>query len=359
MVGNFFRKIWKALGGPTAGANPSDQPKSLVFGDMYLAPATHAQDRVDAAMPGTQEIPLIVELAPPPVDPDRINYADDDGSRDYGPDPIAEYSVSVDAKGVFPPGPLGQSLTKELRALFRFPTFYVRTPKGRLTFMESSDAPSEAVSLIVGWALRGEEELEDIEAGAHEVGRWLASRPEGFAEFVVDREHLVRQYAQTQRILAVAPEYVSVLVWPNQDGGWFEGRKVWRTLHAVGLRWGTMDQFHWEDPTDQTDILFSADVDDGQLGYALPERIADGSQHFGVIRFSFPIPRTPAPLHVLQQMVRAVEATARELDARLNPQVDGRDVGSLTDLNSAVKDVIDQLEEIGVKPGSTPVCMLR
>ena len=81
----------------------------------------------------------------------------------------------------------------------------------------------------------------------------------------------------------------------------FDGQKVWRTLHALGIQWGDLDQFQWCDPTKQTDYLFWAEVNDGELGYALPEEIAAGRQHFQSVRFYFNIPRTPHPAHVLHK----------------------------------------------------------
>lgn len=135
--------------------------------------------------------------------------------------------------------------------------------------------------------LREDSDVGSVVAGAEELGKWLASRPESFSDWQVDRAAIAAQQAQARLILSVVPDQISIVVWPNRDGDRFDGRKLWRTLHAIGLQWGDGDQFHWNDPTGQTDYLFSAEVDDGQLGYALPEEIAAGRQHFEIIRFGF------------------------------------------------------------------------
>lgn len=336
-----------------------EEEKKFVIGDMYLAPASHARGRVETAMPGTGDIEQILKLEAPPIDPDLVSYGGDDDSQGYAPDPIAEFSLTANGKGVFAPAAIGSALTPDLRRLFSRPTFYVRTPSGQITFMQSSEAPQEAVALIVSWPLREDSEVDSVAAGAQELGKWLASRPEGFSDWRVDRAAIAAQHAQARRILSVVPDQISVVVWPNSDGNRFDGRRLWRTLHAIGLQWGDGDQFHWNDPTGQTDYLFSAEVDDGQLGYALPEEIAAGRQHFEVIRFGFTAPRTPHPLHVLRQMIAAVQATALELDAQIAPCVDGAAVESIEALAIAVQNVVNELALLGTKPGSHSVCILR
>jgi uncharacterized protein YunC (DUF1805 family) len=125
------------------------------------------------------------------------------------------------------------------------------------------------------------------------------------------------------------------------------------------VRWGDCDQFQWRDPTDQTDYLFWVEVNDGELGYALPEEIAAGRQHFQSVRFGFDIARTPHPAHVLQQMARAAECFALQLDGQLVAMIDGEAVDGLQALDAAVSEVTEKLQACGVKPGSSAVCMLR
>jgi hypothetical protein len=333
--------------------------KKIGFGDMYLAPASHTRGRVDAAMPGTNDIALILKLELPPIDPELVSYNVDDDERDYGPDPIAEFSLTADAKGVFAPVAIGGALTPDLRRDFATPTFYVRTPAGRATFMQSADAPSQAVAVIAGWRLDDQSDVDRVAAGAEKLGNWLMSRDEGFPSWRIDRSEIAARHERARRILSVGPDHVSVVVWPKRENDRFDGKKVWRTLHSMGLQWGDGDQFHWNDSTGQTDYLFSAEVDDGELGYALPERISVGQQHFDVIRFGFTVPRTPFPLHVLGQMISAAQATALELDGQIAPCIDGVVVSRTEELALVVQKAVDELASLGVKPGSSSVCILR
>jgi hypothetical protein len=344
-----------------------DQPTVVVDGNeigldgLFLGTRSETLHRAEAAMPGTASISPILALVPPPVDPDLARARAVDEARDYGPDPIAEYSLAFPTPGVFVVGHLSSAITPELRRYFALPTLYVRTPSGRITYMQSSDAPKEATGIIAGWTLReaGEHAVEQIYTGAQGLAGWLATRPEGFAATTPDRATIAAQHRAAQSIIAIEPNDVAIVAWPKEPASSLDGKTVWRILHALGLAWGDMDQFQWSDPTSQTDYLFWAEVDDGQLGYALPEEIAAGRQHFRTVRFVFNIARTPHPAHVLAQMTRAADALARELDCQLTAVVDRTPADGLRALEAAVDDVVRRLEACGVKPGADSVCRLR
>jgi hypothetical protein len=120
-----------------------------------------------------------------------------------------------------------------------------------------------------------------------------------------------------------------------------------------------LDQFQWSDPTGQTDYLFWAEADDGEIGYALPEEIAAGRQHFRSVLFTFNIARSPNPAHVLGQMRLAATVFATHMNCGLTATVDRAPAQGTAALEAAVRDVVAKLEACSVKPGSSSVCMLR
>lgn len=248
---------------------------------VYVAAVTETVARSETALPGTASVPRLLSLVPAPMDPELRLLVDND-IRDHGPDPIAEYALAIPARSVFPVAQLSSDITSELRRYFAFPTLYVRTPEGRVTYMVSANAPKQATEIIAGWKLGAEDKqlVQNIAIGARGLAGWLATRPEGFAVIKPDTAQIAAQHRAARRIIEIEPNEVSIVALPKQSGQGFDGKKVWRTLHALGLRWGDLDQFQWCDPTDQTDYLFWAEVDDGELGYALPEEIATGRQHF-------------------------------------------------------------------------------
>jgi ZipA, C-terminal FtsZ-binding domain len=330
--------------------------------DLYVATSSEADARAEIALPGTGSIPRILTLVPPPLDPELSRSADNDVPRDYGPDPIAEYGLAVPARAAFPLARLSSAiLTPELARYFALPTLYVRTPEGRVTYMVSTDAPKQATEIIAGWKLGAEDKhlVQNIGIGAQGLAGWLATRPERFAVVEPDVAAIAARHQVARRIIEIKPNDVAIMALPRQSRQRFDGKKVWHTLHALGLRWGDMDQFQWPDPADQTDYLFWAEVDDGRVGYALPEEIAAGRQHFRGLSFTFNIARSPHGPHVLKEMVRAAEAFAKELDCRLAFMIDRAPAHGLRELEVAVRAVGAKLRACGVKPGSRPVCMLR
>ena len=333
----------------------------IELGDVYVATASESVARSETALPGTASIPRLLTLVPPPIDPELRLPAESDIPCDYGPDPIAQYALAIPARAVFPVAQLSSAITPELSRYFALPIFHVRTPEDRITYMVSSEGPKQATEIIAAWSLGAEDKdlVHNIAVGAHGLAGWLATRPEGFAVVEPDTADIAAQHRAARRIIEIEPSDVSIVALPKESGQRFDGKKVWRTLHALGLRWGDLDQFQWSDPTDQTDYLFWAEVDDGELGYALPEEIAAGRQHFQTVCFTFDIARTPHGAHVLKEMARAAETFAKELDCQLSFMIDRAPAHGLRALEVAVCDVGEKLRACGVKPGSGSVCMLR
>lgn len=365
--------LWKLFGGGGSrfderAAAISDEHVSAAsdennswLDDLYVAPASESLARAETALPGTASIPQLLTLTPPPTDPELRRPAHDDSLRDYGPDPIAEYALPIPARAVFPIAQLNSAITPELGRYFAGPTLYVRTPEGRITYMVSADGPKQAMEIIAGWRLGGEDKdlVQNITVGARGLAGWLATRPEGFAAVDPDTAEIAARHQVARRIVEIEPNYVTIVALPKPPSQKFDGKKLWHTLHALGLRWGDLDQFQWRDPTDQTDYLFWAEVDDGELGYALPEEIAAGRQHFQSVCFTLNIARTPHGAHVLNEMARAAEGFATELNGQLAFMIDRAPAHGLRALETAVREVDEKLRACGVKPGSHPVCMLR
>jgi ZipA, C-terminal FtsZ-binding domain len=256
-------------------------------------------------------------------------------------------------------GVLKAGLTQDVRERFGYPLLSSRQPDGTLRSFFGTEATGEAQSLIAEWGLgAGHDQTPDtIRAGAAALAAWLRDRPERFRPAVLDETKLAAQWASAQAIIGVEPRSVTILATPHHAP--IEGKRVWSVLHGMGVPWGDMDQFQWPDTSGVSDYLFWAEVDDGDIGYALPERIAAGNQNFNAVRFTFDIARSPAPAHVLDQMVRAAEAFASACDCTLACYVDDTYVDGPAQLHDAVRDVVRQLAALGVKTGSSSVCQLR
>lgn len=350
---------WKRLlGGPEKSAD-NDASNGQAGEQIYIAPRSEIEARAEDWLPGTADIPAILQLVPPPVD---LALAPDlRPDRDYAPDPIATHRIEWPAAQPFGRRVFRAALSSEELTQFGQPTLYARLPNGRITFLTCGDDDefdANATAIIAAWDLSGEVTTVSTPAtGIAAMSAWLATRSEGFAVVHPDESKLRQQWDHAQAIIAVLPQKVEILAQPRH--GSLDGRTVWRTLHAMGITWGDMDQFQWADPTQQADYLFWAAVDDGDIGYADPGKIAAGTQHFHGVHFFFDVARSPAPQHVLGEMQRAAAMFATTMNCDLIYLVDQVEVAGLTDLEVAVAGCIRDLQELGVKHGSSSVCQLR
>ncbi len=340
----------RLIGGKTEPPGGTHQP-------IYEATASESTNRAEAAIPGTGVLPPLVTLAAPPVT--LPIEAGNVGERDYGPDPVAECSVACLADAPFEVGLLREALESGLKDVDLRPTFYFEAPEGRTFFLSSAGAQSRGKSLIAAWDLgRARVGVDTVRAGIASLRTCLDAMPCSFAIPELDTDALAVQIAKADAIKNITPENVEIIATLPGDEA-MDGKQVWNTLHRTGFRWGDMDCFQWPDPTRQTDHLIWVEVDDQHLGYALPEEIAAGRQHFHSIRWILDVARSPAPRHVLEEMIRAAEAFAEETRTILTPLVDGEAVETPDQLREAVSEVVAALEELGVAPGSSSVCQLR
>lgn len=344
---------WERLLGKN---QPEEQ--AVVIGDLVLVPSGQTDVRAKMALPGTRELEPLLYLVPPPIDLDLVKSPNQDLMRDYGPNPVAEWALTFEATEPFDCTGLAESL-HATHERFGRPTYYVRTPEGRITYLSSSDAPPRGVALIPAWSLGSwaKPDAGKIFAGAQALAATLSKQSESFVTPEISFQSLEKQMGHAAEIASIFPKSARIVA-AHPDSGFWDGREVWNLLHRLGLRWGDMDCFQWVDPTYQTDYLIWVEVDDGDLGYALPERIATGSQHFRAIRFSFEIPRSPAPTHVLEQLLRVSSVCQQALGCTLTACLDDETVLGPADLHEGVLKVEKALATLGLKPGSDSVCQL-
>ena len=329
--------------------------EGIQIGDYVLQPSSYTELRAEAAMPGTAAIRRELELIqPPPPEVAPVPEAE----RDYGPDPIAEYSLRFDARATFTCADLASALHKIRwpRHLDR-PSYYVATPGGHITYLQSSDAPTEGVALIAAWRLGDMIMPEIIAASADKLSAWLAKR--GFSSAAASIPEIEALQEMAGEIIDITPENVECICYLAENAAPLDGKLVWNVLHSMGFRWGDMDCFQWEDETGQTDYLVWAEVHDGRYGYAIPEYIAAGSQNFHAVSFSFRPCRSPAPVHVLGEMLRAAGFFQKQTGCLVAARIDGEIVDGAEDLFHAVSAIEAKLKALGVKPGSGSVCRLR
>ncbi len=155
------------------------------------------------------------------------------------------------------------------------------------------------------------------------------------------------------------PDSVSIVCFVDEDAAMMDGRRAWFILYSMGFRWGDMDCFQWSDPTGAGDHLIWVEFNDERFGYVLPEEIGAGRQHFRWVNFTLDPARTPAPEHVLEQLIRAAETFADQMDCSIAATIDGESVGSPDALRKAVSGAVKAFARLGLKPASGSILRLR
>lgn len=98
----------------------------------------------------------------------------------------------------------------------------------------------------------------------------------------------------------------------------FDGKEIWDVMMSVGLRWGDMDLFHWNNT--------EFEVGDDQLlsvwtstdpGYFFPEEIAAGNVQTEDLIFGFSIPRSVAPQEVFKVMCEVTDYAQKRLGGQI------------------------------------------
>jgi hypothetical protein len=358
-----FRKLvdlWRGSRTEEDEGSSSSTP-SPISDDLEESTSTQTQSRAESAMPGTSQIEIKLHLVPPPLDKDILDVeANKDPNRNFLPDPVAECAVNYPAARPFSRKALSTAMTREFRESILRPAFYVVTPQGR-TLHTAYDGPDECIALIAAWGFRHMEDktVGDIVAASRRLGQWLAQRPEGFEDNQLDPATVAKQRAVVERIMATKPESVGIVCFVDEAAPMMDGRRVWHILYSMGFKWGDMDCFQWADPTRQVDHLIWVEFNDENYGYVLPEEIAAGRQNFRWVNFTMEQSRTPAPEHVLEQLVMAAETFAHQLDCKIGATIDGKDAGDPDALRKAVSGLVAEYKSLNLKPAMESVMFLR
>jgi hypothetical protein len=157
--------------------------------------------------------------------------------------------------------------------------------------------------------------------------------------------------ARAARLIALKTSFghaVEMRLMPQ--GRVFPARNVWRAAYALGLEWGDMDLFHWNDRATGRRLFSMNSV--GYPGYFLPERAAEGEGTPGVA-LAFELPLAPAPLETYDRMAVALAYLRQKLGGRPTT-ADGAelDADRLYDDRDALADAVQEMARAGIAPGS-------
>jgi cell division protein ZipA len=231
-------------------------------------------------------------------------------SEDITPDPAVDWIVDVELS----PGRevAGKQAVDALgvELLGGANVYGYESAKNRWTVAWNSDPPEFFSKLIVGKPLIDTSE-EPAPSDQQQLTAFLtaidASTKELGAIHINPRTTPEEGGRRAERLWELLRECDgdAVLLLQADEDRRFDGRKIWDVMYSLGLKWGNMDLFHWNNPSDFGDGELFSVWTSTDPGYFLPELIAAGKVMTNDLVFSFSVPRSPAPAEVFDEMIKA------------------------------------------------------
>ncbi|QEF96740.1 cell division protein ZipA [Stieleria maiorica] len=221
------------------------------FDNLYLSTNSESQARADRLLPseGSEDASHVLgEWKPDSV-------AEDYDREEYLPDTSVEWVIDIE----FPAAKT--AIAKELSALFDESfrdqlgpcSLYGKDAKsGFWTFLISADGPESVTGLKVSYDYNRTWDSEFVPATASEYQARLDAVEEVVAKHIGDCNSTTSkspsQAAQhAQSLSGLSDKYdqtVAICLVADQTKP-FRGTEIWDVMLCLGLRWGDMDCFHW------------------------------------------------------------------------------------------------------------------
>jgi cell division protein ZipA len=223
------------------------------------------------------------------------------------------------------------------------------------TYLVAADSDSVFSDIALAWKLFNERTPNPRPFSTAELTTFqqaVAQRAPAFSGHIVSVNYSPALAAAASQQLAsfVAANNLEAVIILKADT-LFEGREIWDKMRSLGLHWGDMDLFHWENPNTDAgggDHLFSV-FTSTEPGYFLPEHIAKGELKTTDLIFSFSIPRSNAPQEVLKNMYQAAKYCQQKLGGQLQDN-NGRPFNLNKELKKCQK-VTQNLAQQKLRPG--------
>jgi cell division protein ZipA len=323
--------------------------------EFFVAAAGQSQARAEAVLPsqGSEDASDLLRK----FTADELSRPAFDEDRDYLPNVKVDWVVHVDYS------PLVALRRSKIESIFNAawlsrnggPTVFGFAPEiERWTFVSAGGAPEIYSRLQIAWKMRP-------------IGKDMTITKQQFEQYQVRVERAASKLEATRvwtDLSAIEAEKRSAalielaascgqgidMILQAPKGGTFDGKVIWDVMLCLGLRWGDMDLFHWENPgIPGDDHLFSVWTSTPP-GYFFPEEIAAGRVRTADLAFGFSIARTFQPEVIFDSMMKAVHYTQKRLGGTLM-NVDrspfSEDVARLE-----IRSLVKRLRSDGFEPGT-------
>jgi cell division protein ZipA len=322
--------------------------------ELYVSTASASRARVRGVLPtkGSEDVSNLLGSIDSQAQPRK-----GESKPDYLPDTATDWVVDVrfDGDPRLDPQRVSDLFGAEWRRRHGGLTIYALDPNTKhWTFLISANGPKQVTQLKISWNF---------------IDFTDDSAPPSSQVFS-DREKAVREAVKTLGVAnlkaSLAPDeaarraiwlrefkarldYSPAIVLRAPQGQKFEGKDIWDVMLCLGLKWGDMDVFHWENSGGLGDDSFFSVWTSTSPGYFLPEAIAAGNVHVDDLVFGFSAPRCTEPGQVFESMVRAVQYAQRRLGGAIDDEMGGE--AKLDEIRRKIQAVEQESKTNGFTPG--------
>jgi cell division protein ZipA len=332
-------------------AMPDPEPEQPAINGMYLSTASEsaARARQLPTEPSEDVSSLLGQISLPTEQRAEV--------VDYLPNSTLEWVVHAALEEPLKAKEVASRFDKNWRAKFGGLVIYgLDTATGHWTFLVSADGPEAVSKLQFAWTYfaswSGESNVASPEmyrARLAAIERELNEITPSTITSEVDPE-VAHERAKKLRTLTERFDRSVAIRLAAPSGKRFLGREIWDVMLCLGLQWGDMDCFHWQNPSGYGDDFFFSVWTSTQPGYFLPEEVAADRVNVEDLVFGYSIPRSADPVTVYSRMLKAVEYAQDRLGGSITSE-DGRHLDAEAALTE-IKTISDELDKLGFRPGS-------
>lgn len=281
---------------------------------------------------------------------------DIDAPRDYLPDPIMDWVVTIDFNKPVSRDAINSLLDIPWQTDHGLPTIYGFPSDGRYwTFVNAKDSPERFSKLKIAWSLWDSLDQQPKQITAEALQRFRRDAENKLENLGDYQSQVERPIEDSFTVIAALPALIAdcdhdvtfKLIAP--EGEKFPGRKFWDVMLCLGLDYGDGDLFHWINNSGFGGDFFFTVETSTPPGYFLPRRIASGEGDLDDLIFSFSIPRSADPVAVFESMANAVEYAHQRLGGEIILG-SGEPFDKATERNR-IEDIVQKLKNSGFVPG--------
>ena len=297
--------------------------KKNMDSEYLISTSSESEERAKNALSleGKEDVSKILSLnIPEPL------VSEERGEKEYFANEKYDWIVTLEPEkeAYFKKDSLTKYLSNKWREGIQYPTIYC-IPKDdtKWTYFSAGDNESiEFRKIAFGWKLYDPIEeppliltakiLTKFNKSIKKVSKRLKAKTPTYNFSIEEAESISKDLSS----FVSQNNMYSIIVLKTDNK--FEGKEIWDVMMSLGLRWGDMDLFHWNnDKYDFGDDQLLSVWTSTSPGYFFPEEIAAGRVQTNDLIFGFSIPRSIAPQEVLDVMLKATEYAQTRLGGEL------------------------------------------